>query len=49
MQIGYARVSTDDRDTAAQVAALKKAEFEGQIGKLRDRLHSAALDVRRQG
>ena len=23
MQIGYARVSTDDQDTAAQVAALK--------------------------
>ena len=28
MQIGYARVSTDDQDTAVQVAALKTAECE---------------------
>src|SRR3989442_3267572 len=28
MQIGYARVSTDDQDTAVQVAALKKAGCE---------------------
>lgn len=28
MQIGYARVSTDDQDTAAQVAALKAASCE---------------------
>src|ERR1039457_7492792 len=28
MQIGYARVSTDDQDTAAQVAALKAAGCE---------------------
>lgn len=28
MQIGYARVSTDDRDTPAQVAALKAAGCE---------------------
>ena len=27
MQIGYARVSTDDQDTAVQVAALKTAVF----------------------
>jgi Resolvase, N terminal domain len=28
MQIGYARVSTDDQDTALQVAALKSAGCE---------------------
>ena len=28
MQIGYARVSTDDQDTAVQVAALKSAGCE---------------------
>src|ERR1035438_4398885 len=33
MQIGYARVSTDDQDTAVQVAALKSASCERVFGE----------------
>ena len=43
MQIGYARVSTDDQDTAAQVSALKAAGCE-RIYKERTPANGDAVD-----
>ena len=39
MLIGYARVSSDDQDTAAQVAALKAAKCERIYGELASAPH----------